>query len=102
MSKNSAILVPSSPGLSTVQILASTTFAPIGFVFPTDGHDKQAVQKNLQYAWKEIRRWHRSFSILCDEAEDADILVSEPDRLTLRPTTRLAEGMTSASEPVLF
>jgi len=71
----SSILLASSPALSTVQVLASTNFAPIGFVFPTDGHVTEAVKMNLQYAWKEIRRWHRSFSILCDEAEDEDILV---------------------------
>lgn len=76
MTRGSLLLLPSSPELSTVQVLSSTNFAPIGFVFPTDGHDRQAVEENLKYGWKEVRRWHRSFSILCDEAVDEDILVS--------------------------
>lgn len=71
------VLLPTNPALSTVQVLGSVDFAPVGFVFPNDGRDKRSVSVNLQYAWKEIRRWHRSFSILCDEAEDEDILVSK-------------------------
>jgi hypothetical protein len=72
----SGFLLPTNPSLSTVQVLSSTNFAPIGFAFPTDGRGVEAVVTDLKYAWTEIRRWHRSFAILCDEAEDEDILVS--------------------------
>lgn len=95
MLTGSALLLPSSPALSTVQVLASVNFAPVSFAFPTDGQNYGAVRRNLQYAWKEIRRWHRSFSILCDEAEDEDILVSEWYSLPGFPA-RLAHGMYQA------
>lgn len=48
------VLLPTNPALSTVQVLGSVNFAPIGFVFPNDGRDKRSVSVNLQYAWKEI------------------------------------------------
>ena len=70
------LVAPTGPALSTVQILSSNNFEPVGDSFPYDADaGEEGVRLNIDYVRRELRRWKRSIAVLADAVADKQELV---------------------------
>lgn len=69
------LIAPAGPALSTVQILSSNNFEPIGRSFPYDASaGEEGVRSNVEYVRTELKRWKRSIAVLADAVSDKNKL----------------------------